>query len=83
MQSPVLTQQANLTPDDIKSQLRRQLASDFADGILTPCAEDVLDRVVAECVEDLWSTSRIKIFVPVLALRHARDEIHAAQAMSA
>ena len=58
------------TPEPIIAQVRRQLADDDQVGAQVPTG--VLDRVADQVVRELWS-SRIKIFVPVLALRTARE----------
>lgn len=79
MQNALLTEQAQLTADSIKVRLRRQIHTDCAEGILTPCSDVELDRIVAATVDRLWAASRVKIYVPVLALRQTRDEIRAFQ----
>ena len=58
------------TPEPIIAQVRRQLADDDLVGARVPTG--VLDRVADQAVRELWS-SRIKTFVPVLALRTARE----------
>jgi hypothetical protein len=58
------------TPEPIIAQVRRQLADDDRVGARVPTG--VLDRVADQVVRDLWS-SRVKVFVPVLALRTARE----------
>ena len=58
------------TPEPIIAQVRRQLADDAEIGIRVPAG--VLDRVADHAVRELWS-SPIKTFVPVLALRTARE----------
>jgi hypothetical protein len=62
--------QVPTTPEPIISQVRRQLADEMRHGGSIPCG--VLDRVADRAVRELWG-SRIKTFVPVLALRQARD----------
>lgn len=59
-----------LTPEPIIAQVRRQLADDDRVGARVPTG--VLDRVADQAVRELWS-SRVKTFVPVLALRTARE----------
>jgi hypothetical protein len=58
------------TPEPIIAQVRRQLADDDQLGTRVPLG--VLDRVADHAVRELW-TSRVKTFVPVLALRTARE----------
>ena len=58
------------TPEPIIAQVRRQLADD--DPVSTRVPTGVLDRVADQAVRELWS-SRVKTFVPVLALRTARE----------
>jgi hypothetical protein len=62
--------QVPATPEPIIAQVRRQLADDDAIGGRVPLG--VLDRVADHAVRELWS-SRVKTFVPVLALRTARE----------
>jgi hypothetical protein len=58
------------TPEPIIAQVRRQLADDDPVGMWVSVG--VLDRVADHAVRELWS-SRVKTFVPVLALRTARE----------
>jgi hypothetical protein len=58
------------TPEPIIAQVRRQLADDDRVGARVPTG--VLDRVADQTVRELWG-SRVKTFVPVLALRQARE----------
>jgi hypothetical protein len=67
-----------LTPDSIIERLHRQLDTDRDDGLLAGCDETLLDNVIVQSVHGLWEESRIKTYVPVLALRRARDQIRAA-----
>jgi hypothetical protein len=60
------------TPEPIIAQVRRQLADD--DGVGARVPTGVLDRVADQAVRELWS-SRVKTFVPVLALRTARERL--------
>ena len=62
------------TPEPIIAQVRRQLADDDQVGTRVPTG--VLDRVADQAVRELWS-SRVKTFVPVLALRTARELLRA------
>jgi hypothetical protein len=59
-----------VSPEPIIAQVRRQLADDARVGPRLP--PDLLDRVADRVVRDLWE-SRVKVFVPVLALRQARE----------
>src|SRR5918998_3087624 len=61
------------TPEPIIAQVRRQLADDPALG--TPLEATLLDHVAERSVRELWE-SRVKTFVPVLALRQARELLH-------
>src|SRR4051794_31064172 len=58
------------TPKPIIAQVRRQLADEAWPGMVSD--GPVLDRVADQAVRELWG-SRIKTFVPVLALRQARE----------
>ena len=58
------------TPESIIAQMRRQL-NDDASRVMT-VEPTVLDQVAERAVRELWG-SRIKTFVPVLALRQARE----------
>jgi hypothetical protein len=62
--------QVPATPQAIVTQIRRQLDADT--GQNGKVSESVLDRVADEAVRQLWD-SRVKTFVPVLALRQARE----------
>lgn len=59
------------TPEPIIAQVRRQLADD---GVGARVPTGVLDRVADQAVRELWS-SRVRTFVPVLALRTARERL--------
>ncbi len=61
------------TPEPIIAQVRRQLADDPVLG--TPLEPNLLDHVAERAVRELWE-SRVKTFVPVLALRQARALLH-------
>lgn len=67
MDSPNLFAQAPATPEPIIAQVRRQLE---ADGLSMAGGE--IDSVADLAVRELWG-SRVKTFVPVLALRQARE----------
>ena len=58
------------TPESIIVQVRRQLADD-ASRVMT-VEPTVLNQVAERVVRELWE-SRIKTFLPVLALRQARE----------
>ena len=62
--------QTSNTPEPIIAQVRRQLADDAPPG--GALETHLLDSVAERAVRELWS-SRVKIFVPVLALRQARE----------
>jgi hypothetical protein len=62
--------QVPTTPELIIAQVRRQLADEAWPGLVIHGL--VLDRVADRAVRELWG-SRIKTFVPVLALRQARE----------
>ena len=62
--------QVPTTPEPIIAQVRRQLADEVRTGLVS--YGPVLDRVADRGVRELWG-SRIKTFVPVLALRQARE----------
>jgi hypothetical protein len=61
------------TPEPIIAQVRRQLADDPV--LDTPLEPGLLDHVAERAVRELWE-SRVKTFVPVLALRQARELLH-------
>ena len=62
--------QVPTTPEPVIAQVRRQLADEAWSGLVSH--GPVLDRVADRAVRELWG-SRIKTFVPVLALRQARE----------
>ena len=66
--------QVPATPEQVIAQERRQLESD---GLVTPGG--ATDLVVDRAVRELWE-SRVKTFVPVLALRQAREVLLARSA---
>jgi hypothetical protein len=61
--------QVPATPQAIVSQIRRQLGADTRQERVP---ESLLNQVADEAVRQLWD-SRVKTFVPVLALRQARE----------
>jgi hypothetical protein len=62
--------QVPTTPEPVIAQVRRQLADEAWSGLVSH--GPVLDRVADLAVRELWG-SRIKTFVPALALRQARE----------
>jgi len=80
-QSP-FSREAELTPEAVASTVRHQLAADRDLGLMPPRPDDELDRIATLSVQALWDKSRIKTFLPVLAVRHARDAIRATSATS-
>lgn len=62
--------QTPLTPDPVIAQVRRQLLAETEDG--RPSDETLVDGLVDRVVRELWN-SRVKTFVPVLALRETRE----------
>jgi hypothetical protein len=58
------------TPESIIAQVQRQLADDASRVMMLE--PTILDQVAERAVRELWG-SRIKTFVPVLALRQARE----------
>jgi hypothetical protein len=65
--------QTPATPEPIIAQVRRQLADDPV--LDMPLEPSLLDHVAERAVRELWE-SRVKTFVPVLALRQARELLH-------
>lgn len=65
-----------VTPEFLTQRVRRQLDADCDLGRFQPCPATLLDQVAAQSVHQLWDESRIKTFVPVLALRQAREALH-------
>jgi hypothetical protein len=80
-QSP-FTRETELTPEAVTSSVRQQLAADRELGLMTPRPDDELDQIATLTVQALWDQSRIKTFLPVLAIRHARDTIRATSGTS-
>ena len=66
------------SPEPIIAQVRRQLADEERTGLVSH--GPVLDRVADRAVRELWG-SRIKTFVPVLALRQAREMLRQQDAL--
>ena len=69
--------QPDITEPGVIETVRRQILTDQEIGLIADCDETTIDRVVTTSVRTLWSDSRIKTYLPVLALRRARDEIQA------
>ena len=67
--------QTPLTPEPIIAQVRRQLMAES--GTDSPGRGDLVDGLVDRVVRELWS-SRVKTFVPILALRESRDLLRTA-----
>jgi hypothetical protein len=72
--------QVPTTPEPVIAQVRRQLADEAWSGLVSH--GPVLDRVADRAVRELWG-SRIKTFVPVLALRQAREMLRQQDALIA
>src|SRR5215213_7066691 len=70
MERPTPFAQMPTTPEPIIAQVRRQLAEDDRFGRQVPSG--VIDRVADRAVRELWG-SPVKTFVPILALRQARE----------
>ena len=66
--------QTPATPEPIIAQVRRQLADDPV--LDMPLEPGLLDHVAERAVRELWE-SRVKTYVPVLALRQAREILRA------
>ena len=59
-----------VTPEAIIAQISRQLNADLPEEASLERRQ--IDRIVESSVRELWS-GRVKSFVPILALRQARD----------
>jgi hypothetical protein len=70
-----LSSNANLSPESVRSTIRRQIEADWELGLVRQCEPEQLESIIARSVDELWAQSRIKTFLPVLALRHARDQL--------
>ena len=73
MEAATPFRQALPTPDPTIARLQRDLAADPRLASHAMAAER--DRVAEVAVRSLWAASRVKAFVPVLALRDARDAL--------
>ncbi|MGH2617871.1 MAG: three-helix bundle dimerization domain-containing protein, partial [Thermomicrobiales bacterium] len=60
------------TPEAIIVQVRAQLAADAAGGPALQAAD--LDQIAETAVRQLWG-GRVTVFVPILALRAAREAL--------
>ena len=62
-----------VSPEAVIARVRNEVKRDCEVGRFDPCPPtEAVDRVVATAVSELWN-SRVKTFVPVLALRTARE----------
>ncbi|HVL23013.1 MAG TPA: hypothetical protein VM450_02965 [Thermomicrobiales bacterium] len=77
MQSSPFSRDTDMTLETITTRVRHQLDADCDAGLIAPRPGAELDRIAARSVASLWDSSRIKTYLPILALRHARNEIHA------
>jgi hypothetical protein len=69
--------QPDISEYSVMQTVRRQIHTDQEIGLVARCDERTIERVVTESVHQMWTDSRIKTYLPVLALRRARDEIRA------
>jgi hypothetical protein len=67
----------DIDPGTVVDVVCRQLRDDLARGAITRTTPDEIQRIATECVQSLWDTSRIRTFLPVLAVRHARERLQA------
>lgn len=63
--------------DDVIARLFREVGADQRLRALAP--EPELLRLVEASVQALWAESRVKAFVPLLALRRVREEFGIAE----
>ena len=77
MQSSPFSRDTEMTLESLTTRVRHQLDADCDAGLIAPRPGAELDQIAARSAASLWPSSRIKIFLPVLALRHARNEIRA------
>jgi hypothetical protein len=61
------------TPDPLVAQLRQQLAAAYPEAARRDTS--TLDAIATQAIRGLWG-SRIKTFVPILALREAQTLAH-------
>jgi hypothetical protein len=62
-----------LTATALATRVREQLESERTRGAFAGCADAVLDEAATRSVAGLWATSRIKTYLPILALRRAHE----------
>jgi hypothetical protein len=67
-----------MTVETLIATVRRQLNADCDVGLFAPHPPGKLDLIAARSVESLWERSRIKSFIPLLALREAREQLRLA-----
>jgi hypothetical protein len=77
MQSSPFSRDTDMTLETITTRVRHQLDADCEVGLIAPRPSVELDRIAARSVAALWESSRIKTFLPIIALRQARDELRA------
>lgn len=65
----------DLTTEGLITMVRGALEEDCAVGVVGPVPGEELHRIATESVLSLWSQSRIKTFLPLLAVRHARERL--------
>lgn len=75
MQASPFASQEDTTVEALVSTVRRQLDADCELGLFSHCPPSTLDQIAARSVELLWGRSRIRAFLPLLALRQAREEL--------
>jgi hypothetical protein len=72
-----------LTYDDVLARVLRELDRDRRDGRLgASLATEVVERTAGAAVADLWP-SRVRSFVPLLALRTAREALRRVEPVNA
>jgi hypothetical protein len=75
--SPFL-EQKHMTVETVIDTVRRQLNADCDVGLFALYPSGEMDLIAARSVESLWERSRIKAFIPLLALREAREQLRLA-----
>ena len=83
MQASPFAGHEETTVEALVSTVRRQLDADCELGLFSHCPPSKLDQIAAHSVESLWDRSRIKAFLPLLALRQAREELRSTAESSA
>lgn len=61
-----------VTPEIIIARLQRELRADPRQRAVAPAR---LDATIAQTVRELWDQSRVKTFVPLLAMRETRERL--------